>query len=149
MFNVIKSAIEAGGYKLSEMQQKIRKFYMMGNLTEAELDELLRLASGWVSADAERPETLRLIQTLAEELEALKARVTVLEGGEEPEDPAEPDEPTYPEWKPWDGISKDYQRGDIVSHKGKLWESVFEGQNVWEPGTVGTEGMWVEFTAAE
>lgn len=144
MFNVIKSAIEAGGYKLSEMQQKIRKFYMMGNLTEAELDELLRLASGGVSADAERPETLRLIQTLAEELEALKARVTALEGGEEP---AEPDKPEYPEWKPWDGISKNYQRGDIVSHKGKLWESVFEGQNVWEPGAVGTEALWVEYKA--
>ena len=138
MFNVIKSAIEAGGYKLSEMQQKIRKFYMMGNLTEAELDELLRLASGGVSADAERPETLKLIQTLAEELEALKARVTALEGG------GEPVQPTYPEWKPWDGISKNYQRGDIVSHNGKLWESVFEGQNVWEPGTVGTEALWVE-----
>lgn len=144
MFNVIKSAIEAGGYKLSEMQQKIRKFYMMGNLTEAELDELLRLASGGVSADAERPETLKLIQTLAEELEALKARVTALEGGEEP---AEPDKPEYPEWKPWDGISKDYQRGAIVSHNGKLWESVFEGQNVWEPGAAGTEALWVEYKA--
>ena len=138
MFNVIKSAIEAGGYKLSEMQQKIRKFYMMGNLTEADLDELLRLASGGVSVDAERPETLKLIQTLAEELEALKARVAALEGGEEPV------QPTYPEWKPWDGISKNYQRGDIVSHNGKLWESVFAGQNVWEPGTVGTEALWVE-----
>jgi hypothetical protein len=147
MFNVIKSAIEAGGYKLSEMQQKIRKFYMMGNLTEAELDELLRLASGGVSADAERPENILLIQTLAEELEALKARVTALEGGEDPAEPDKPDEPTYPEWKPWDGISKDYQRGDIVSHNGKLWESVFEGQNVWEPGTVGTESLWVEFKA--
>ena len=141
MFNVIKSAIEAGGYKLSEMQQKIRKFYMMGNLTEAELDELLRLASGGVSADAERPENLLLIQTLAEELEALKARVTALEGGEEPV------QPTYPEWKPWDGISKNYQRGDIVSHNGKLWESVFDGQNVWEPGAVGTEALWVEYKA--
>ena len=138
MFNVIKSAIEAGGYKLSEMQQKIRKFYMMGNLTEAEMDELLLMASAGISADAERPETIRLIQTLAEELEALKVRVSALEGGEEPV------QPTYPEWKPWDGISKNYQRGDIVSHNGKLWESVFAGQNVWEPGTVGTEALWVE-----
>ena len=141
MFNVIKSAIEAGGYKLSEMQQKIRKFYMMGNLTEAEMDELLLMASAGISADAERPETIRLIQTLAEELEALKVRVSALEGGEEPV------QPTYPEWKPWDGISKNYQRGDIVSHNGKLWESVFDGQNVWEPGAVGTEALWVEFKA--
>lgn len=140
MFNVIKSAISAGGYKLTEIQNKIRKFYMMGNLTEAELDELLALASDGVSVDAERPETLTLIQNLAAEIEALKARVQALEGGENPE---QPDQPEYEEWKPWDGISNKYQKGAVVSHKGKVWESIFEGQNVWEPDTIGTEAMWV------
>ena len=61
-------------------------------------------------------------------------------GGEEPE---------YPEWKPWDGISKDYQKGAIVSHNGELWESVYDGQNVWQPGAPGTENMWVKYTPAE
>lgn len=139
MFDVIKSVISNGGYKLTDIQAKVKKFYMMGDLTEEQMAELLAMASGGVSADAERPETLKLIQALAEEIEALKGRVEALEGGGA-EDPQ-----TYPEWKPWDGISKDYQNGAIVSHNGKLWRSVFDGQNVWEPGTLGTENMWVIF----
>jgi len=141
MYNLMKSVIKNGGYKLADIQYKAKKLYVVGDITEEQLDEIMRLASGGVSAEAERPENLRLIQTLAEKLEALKARVTVLEGGEEPE------KPEYPAWKPWDGISKDYQRGDIVSHNGKLWESIFDGQNVWEPGTAGTDALWGEVTA--
>ena len=126
MYNVIKGVISAGGYKLTDMQQKIKKFHIRGDLTEAQMDELLSFASVGVSADAERPEFLTLIQTLAEEVEALKERVLVLEGGHT-------EEGEYPVWKPWDGISKDYQSGAIVSHNGELWESVYNGQNVWEP----------------
>lgn len=141
MFNVIKGVISAGGYKLTEIQHKIKKLYMLGDITEAEMDELLALASGGVSVDAERPETLALIHSLAEEIETLKERVKALEGGED--DPAE----DYPAWKPWDGISKDYQPGAIVSHNGELWISNYNGQNVWEPGTAGTDAMWVKYDA--
>ena len=143
MYDVIKSAIAAGGYKLADMQHKIKKLYVLGDLTEAEMDELLAMASGGVSVDAERPETLQMIHTLDEKITALDERVTALEGK-----PVEPDVPEgdYPEWKPWDGISKDYQPGAIVSHKGELWKSTYEGQNVWEPGTV-DERFWVKYDA--
>lgn len=148
MFDIIKSAISAGGYKLTEIQHKIKKLYFLGDLTEAQMDELLALASLGVSTDAERPETLKLIQTLAAEIEALDARVKALEGDEpaEPDNPDEPDVPVYPEWKPWDGISKDYQYDAIVSHKDELWQSKFNGQNVWEPGAPGTDALWVKYT---
>ena len=135
MYNVIKSVISAGGYKLTDIQQKIKRFHIRGDLTEAEMDELLSLASVGVSPDAERPEFLTLIQTLAEEVNSLKERVLILEGGNSEEE-------EYPDWKPWDGINKDYQYGAIVSHNGELWESVFNGQNVWEPGT--SEHLWVK-----
>lgn len=138
MYEVIKTAISAGGYKLTDMQQKIKRFHIRGDLTEAQMDELLTLASGGVSPDAERPEFLALIQTLNAKMEELAERVSALEGGaDEPE--------TYPEWKPWDGISKDYLYGDIVSHNGELWISNYNGQNVWEPGIVGTEAMWTKY----
>ena len=140
MFDVIKTVISAGGYKLAEIQHKIKKMYFYNDLTEAQMDELLALAAVGVSADAERPETLALIRTLSAEIEALKARVEALEGGGG-------EKPEHPEWKPWDGISKDYQKGAVVSHNGELWESTYNGQNVWEPGTAGTENMWVKFTA--
>lgn len=145
MYEVIKSVIAVGGYKLAEIQYKVKKLYILGDLSEEQMDELLSLAGGGVSADAERPENLKLIENLAEEIEALKARVKALEGDE----PADPDVPAYPAWKPWDGISKDYQPGAIVSHNGDLWQSVFSGQNVWEPGTPGTDFLWVKYTSAE
>jgi hypothetical protein len=141
MYEIVKSVISAGGYKLADIQHKVKKLFVMGDLTEEQADELLAMASGGVSVDAERPETLKLIQTLADEIEALKERVTALEGGKDEE------ETTYPVWTAWDGISKDYQHGAIVSHNGELWQSVFNGQNVWEPGAVGTESLWVKYTA--
>ena len=107
----------------------------MGDLTETELENLLALASGGVSSDAERPETLQMIQTLAAEIDALRVRVEALEGGSG-------EKSEYPAWKPWNGISKDYEIGAIISHNGKLWQSVFNGQNVWEPGATGTDDMW-------
>ena len=144
MYEVIKSVITAGGYKLAEIQHKVKKLYIFGDLSEEQMDELLSLAAGGVSTDAERPANLELIQTLAAEIEALKARVATLEGAE---DDGETEE--YPAWKAWDGISKDYQTGAIVTHNGQLWQSVFSGQNVWEPGTAGTESLWVKYTSAE
>lgn len=153
MYEMIKSAIAHGNYKLADMRRKINKLFLQGGLTEEQLDELLSLASGGASADAERPETLALVQTLANEIDALKERVNALEnkgnegGVEDGADAPEPELPpaVYPDWKPWDGISKDYQYGAIVAHIGKLWQSVFAGQNVWEPGTAGTETLWVEY----
>lgn len=143
MFEIIKNVISNGGYKLTDIQHKVKKFYMMGDLTEAQMDELLVLASAGVSADAERPETLVLIQTLAEKVKALEARMDAYDGGNGEE------QPEYPAWKPWDGISKDYQKGAIVSHNGDLWQSDYAGQNVWEPGTPGTEALWVKYIEEE
>ena len=139
MFELIKSVISAGGYKLTDIQHKVKKMFLLGDITEAQMDELLAMASGGVSTDAERPEALKLIQALNDKITALEDRVKVLEGS-----PDEPEE-DYPAWKPWDGISKDYQNGAIVSHKGELWQSTYEGQNVWEPGTV-DERFWVKYT---
>ena len=138
MYEVIKSVIAAGGYKLAEIQHKVKKLYILGDITEEQMDKLLALASTGVSADAERPENLELIRNLAERVTALESRVAAMEGTEDGGETGE-----YPTWKPWDGISTDYQQGAVVSHNGQLWESVFAGQNVWEPGTAGTESLWV------
>lgn len=34
-----------------------------------------------------------------------------------------------------------YMKGDKVTHNGKTYESLIDN-NVWEPGTIGTEGLW-------
>lgn len=140
MNHVIKSVISAGGYRLAEIQHKVKKLYLLGDITEDQMDELLQLAAEGVSADAERPELLTMIHSLAADIETLKIRLQALEGCEDA--PAEP----YPAWKAWDGISSNYPEGSVVSHNGQLWISVFSGQNVWEPGKSGT-GFWVIYTA--
>lgn len=144
IYEVLKSTISGGNYKLHDVQQRIKRLFVLGDLTEEQTDELLAMASGGASADAERPETLALIQTLAENIIALEARVAALESGNNSgtDDTGDAEPPLYQAWKPWDGISKDYQKGAIVSHDGELWESVFDGQNVWEPGAIGTDALW-------
>lgn len=135
MYNVLASVISAGGFKLADIQHKIKKLYVIGDLTEEQMDELLALASGNISADAERPEVLSMLKHLSGRIDDLEKQMNT--PGSEPEKPTE-----YEAWCPWDGISNKYQKGAIVSHNGKLWISIFEGQNVWEPGATGTDALW-------
>ena len=133
MYEIIKSVILNGGYKLTEIQHKIKKLYGWGDLTEEQADELLAVASNGASLDAERPETLAMLQSLAERVKALEDKLADGQTGTGGTD-------EYPVWKAWDGVSTDYQQGAIVSHNGKLWKSIVEGQNVWEPEVYG----WTE-----
>lgn len=142
MYNIIKNLIPAGGYKLAELQHKIKKMYLIGDLDEAQMDELLAMASGNISADAERPGTLAMLQSLHTEIKALAERVATLERGDTDEGG---EAEGFPAWEPWDGISDNYQHGAIVKHKGSLWQSTFTGQNVWEPGAAGTEALWAVY----
>lgn len=143
MFELFKKLIMGGEYKLAEMQAKIKKMYMLGDLTEEQLDELLALAFNCISAEAERPEMRITMGALATRIEALEARVKALEDGENAETGEGTGEGEIEPWAPWDGLSDKYQPGAIVSHGGKVWESTYDGQNVWEPGAVGIdERFW-------
>ena len=53
-----------------------------------------------------------------------------------------------PVWTQPLGATDAYLKDDVVKHKGQTWISIIDG-NVWEPGTVGTESLWVKYTHAE
>lgn len=145
MYNIFKNRITAGGFKLADIQYRIKKLYSLGDLTEEQADELLKMSQQYASADAERPETLAILKDLSDRITAIEKK---LESVDMPTDePA--DEPTeeYEAWESWNGVSNKYQPGAIVTHNGKLWKSIHTAQNTWEPGTVGTENLWVEYTA--
>lgn len=60
---------------------------------------------------------------------SLWAKILPGQEGNEPEE-------GYAEWvQP--GSTNGYDKGDRVLHNGHLWESNFDGANVWEPGAVG------------
>lgn len=53
-----------------------------------------------------------------------------------------PDPSVIPEWvQP--SSTNPYMKGDKVRHFDKIWESAID-YNVYEPGTVGTETLWIE-----
>lgn len=135
-YDIFKNRIASGNYQLADIQHRIKKLYALGDLTEEEMDELLLLSQKNATADMERPEVLQILRNLTERVAALE-KSNQEDHGDIPA--------AYEAWSAWDGISNKYQHSTVVSHKGKLWISVFLGQNVWEPGAVGTEHLWNEY----
>lgn len=137
MYETFLSIITSGDYKLTDITNKINTMWITGTLTDDQRDNLLSQAAEHLDPETERPENIEMLEKLAERITDLEKRVSELEGKTEETD--------YPEWVPWDGLSDNYQYGAIVIHNGKLWKSTYNGQNVWEPGTVGTESLWEEY----
>lgn len=52
-----------------------------------------------------------------------------------------------PMWEQPDSTNG-YSKGDRVTHNGKTWSSLVDS-NVWEPGAIGTDSVWVEVKDAE
>ncbi len=150
MYSLIKNVIRNGNYKLSEIQERAKKLYALGDITAEQLDELMTMASKGVNVDSERPEILEMLKNMSQRIDELEARLATLEAAPKEDEGAEGGEldstAEYDAWTPWDGLSDKYQQGAIVTHGGKVWKSVFEGQNVWEPGTAGTAALWAEYT---
>jgi len=139
MYDILKNVIAAGGVKLADIQHRIKKLYSLGDLTGEQLDELLLLTQQNADPEAERPETLEMIRKLTERVVALERMLA------DKDDTAE-EQQGYEEWtQPVAGLTDKYQHGAIVGHNGSLWRSDFAGQNVWEPGAVGTEALWVKY----
>ena len=49
-----------------------------------------------------------------------------------------------PVWTQPLGQTDAWMKDDKVSHKEKIWISLVD-YNVWEPGAIGTENIWVEY----
>ena len=140
MYQIFKNRIAAGGYQLADIQNRVKKLYAMGELTDEQLDELMALSQQNATAEAERPETLAMILNLAARVESLEKKLAA-------QDDTETEAQEYDEWvQPIAGLTDDYKYGAIKRHSGKLWRSIYKGQNVWEPGIPGTERMWEEYT---
>ena len=144
MYGIIKLTIMSGNFKLSEIQKRIKRLYAMGDITDTQMDELLSLMAEKANPEIERPETLDLIQNLFARVNDLAARVKRLEAGNAEEGAVVHSDSEYPAWEPWDGLSNKYQPGAVVSHNDQLWESVYAGQNVWEPGVV-DQRFWIPY----
>ena len=143
MAKVMENVIKNGSMPLSQVSERIETMYASGRIDAEERMELTELMHEKASPENEKGGWEELYQALKEKYAALEARMTAAEKAlglhEEPEGG---EGAAHPEWEPWDGISDKYQPGEIVLHGGKIWESVYAGQNVWEPGAPGVDDRY-------
>ena len=142
MKEILTNVIRCGGMALSQVAERIDEMYVSGRLNAEERAELTALMHEKAKPEAEKGDADKRIDALAQAVAALENRVKALEHGD-----AGMPEGEIPAWKPWDGVSADYVQGAVVKHGGKIWQSVYADQNVWEPGALGVdERYWVEVT---
>ena len=119
MFDVTKTVIETGRYRLSEMLQKIDTIWMQGDITDDERQSLVQLAKQDPDSNVELD--------LAKKIEELDKRVAALEAGESGGREAE----EYPEYV----AGKWYYNGGKASYNGKRYTCIAPAGVVcvWNP----------------
>lgn len=151
--SILENVIKSGKFDLARATELIETGYAEGAYTAEERAALLALRDQHLTAENQRPEVLealaRLEAAMTGRMTALEARVAALESGGAGEAGDDTTGEAVPAWHAWTGIpGSGYQKGDRVTHHGKIWESDFDGENVWEPDTFGAEALWVEIDNA-
>lgn len=119
MFETIQTIINAGGYDLADLTERIKTLYALGELSNDEMTQLLDSAAANASQDAMLPDVSERVGALETRMAAVEERVGKLEaGGVEPGEPEQP----VDEWPQWvRPTSKDtqYHKGDRVTFNGR------------------------------
>lgn len=150
MYDTLWQLISSGDFSLTDAVSKIDVLWVEGQLTDAERTKLKELALENISTDQEKPEMEATVAALVARVDTLEEAIAALQSGAGDTDNGGASGTTYEEWTAWDGYSDKYQYGAVVSHNGKLYISIYkDGQNVWEPGALGTESLWEEYEESE
>lgn len=124
MFATFQTIINAGGYDLSDLAQRIKTLFALGELTEEEMTQLLDSAAANADQDALLPDVSERVGALETRMAAVEERVGKLEtGGTEPGELKQP----VDEWPQWvRPTSKDtqYNKGDKVTFNGQHYTCV-------------------------
>ena len=124
MFETFQTIINAGGYDLADLTERIKTLYAMGELTEDEMTQLLDSAAANANQDAMLPDMSERVGALETRIAAVEERVGKLEtGGVEPGEPEEPAD-EWPEWVRPTSKDTQYNKGDKVTFNGKHYMCV-------------------------
>ena len=124
MFETFQTIINAGGYDLADLTERIKTLYAMGELTEVEMKQLLDSAAANANQDAMLPDMSERVGALETRIAAVEERVGKLEaGGVEPGEPEEPAD-EWPEWVRPTSKDTQYNKGDKVTFNGKHYTCV-------------------------
>ena len=138
MYEIVKNVINSKTYELTDILTKIDTLWVQGSLTEEQRTELTALARQNADPAASYAPLQEQIDALANRLDALTVRVSVLEqsgetGGDEPEEPAE----EWPEYIQPTGAHDAYHNGDKVTWNGQHYTCIAPDGTacVWDPDT--------------
>ena len=124
MFATFQTIINAGGYDLTDLTERIKTMYAMGELTEEEMKQLLDSAAANANQDAMLPDVSERVGALETRMAAVEERVGKLEaGGVEPDEPEEPAD-EWPEWVRPTSKDTQYNKGDKVTFNGRHYTCV-------------------------
>lgn len=132
MFTTFQTIINAGGYDLADLIQRIKTMYAMSELTEDEMGQLLEKARDNAKPDYSYAPLADRVKAIEEWETAVEERLAKLEGTST--DPGEPEEPAdeWPEYKQPTGAHDAYHVGDKITYKGKHYTCILDGC-VWTP----------------
>lgn len=133
MFTTFQTIINSGGYDLADLTQRIKTMYTMGELTEDEMEQLLKQAQDNAKPDdsyAPLADRVKAIETWQREVED---RLSKLESSSSTET-GELEEPAdeCPEYKQPTGAHDAYYVGDKITYNGKHYTCIYDGC-VWTP----------------
>ena len=137
MFETFQTIINAGGYDLTDLTERIKTMYAMGELTEDEMKQLLEQAQHNAKPDDSYAPLADRVKTIEEWETTVDERLSKLETGSST-DPGEPEKPVdeWPEYKQPTGAHDAYPIGAIVAHDGRRWRTTVAA-NVWRPSVYG------------
>lgn len=140
MFDVILSVINTGIFELSDILVKIDTLWLKGDIDDDQRTELIDAAREKADPSASYAPLQEQVNKLADDLAALAARVTVLEGG----GTELVDE--YPAYVQPTGAHDAYHNGDKVTWNGKQYVCTAPDGVVcvWNPDTY--PAYWQEVT---
>lgn len=133
MFATFKTIINAGGYDLADLTERIKTLYALGELTEDEMTQLLESARTNAKPDDSYAPLADRVKAIEEWETTIEERLSKLETGSST-DPGEPGEPSdeWPEYKQPTGAHDAYHVGDKITYNGKHYTCTYNGC-VWTP----------------
>lgn len=140
MFDVVLCVINTGIFELSDILVKIDTLWLKGDVDDDQRTQLIDAAREKADPSASYAPLQEQVDKLVDDLAALAARVTVLEGGEtEPVD-------EYPTYVQPTGAHDAYHKGDKVTWNGKQYVCTAPDgvACVWNPDTY--PAYWQEAT---
>ena len=129
MYEIFKNALK-GQYELVDMLNKIAEYYIKGNLSKEEKEELEDEARNNANPVNSYAPLETQLNEIFERIKSLEGRVSILEGNN-PEEPSEPVE-EWPEYVKPTGQHDAYNIGDKITYNEKHYECIFDNC-VWNP----------------